>query len=150
MAQAKVFNYSGIRVLLGDGATPEVFSAPCGFTERSLTLSKSLGEINIPDCSNEDVASWVGRDVISKSASLTGSGVLDADALTVWRNAFTTSDASKSARMELYRDGAKVGHFQGKFHVESFEIGGSQGQKASISVTLQSDGEVTWTAGSGN
>lgn len=147
MVQAKVFNYSGIRVLLGDGASPEVFAAPCGFTERSLVLSKSLGEVNIPDCSNEDLASWVGRDVISKSASLTGSGVLDADALTKWQSAFTSSDESISARMELHRAGAKVGHFAGKFHVESFEIGGSQGQKATISVTLQSDGEVVWTAG---
>lgn len=147
MALAKVFNYSGIRALLGSGTGTITYSAPCGFTERSLTLSKSLGEINIPDCSNEDVASWVGRDVISKSATLSGSGVLDADALAVWQAAFTTSDASIPARLELHRAGAKVGHFEGNFHVESLEIGGSQGQKASISVTLQSDGEVKWVAG---
>lgn len=149
MVLAKVFNFSGIRALLGDAATPEVFIAPCGFTERSLTLSKSLGEVNIPDCTDEDIASWVGRDVISKSATLSGSGVLDSDALIKWQSFFAT-DTSKNARLELYRAGAKVGHWQGAFHLESLEVGGSQGQKATITTTLQSDGEVAWTAGSGS
>lgn len=146
MVLAQVFNYSGIKVLLGDDAEPEVFSAPCGFTERSLTLNKTFGEVNIPDCSNEDIASWVGRDVISKSATLSGSGVLDASALATWQ-AFFATDTSRNARLELHRNGAKVGHWQGAFHLESLEVGGSQGQKATITVTLQSDGEVTWTAG---
>lgn len=149
MALAKVFNYSGIKVLLGDGASPEVYTSPCGFTERALTLSKSLGDVNIPDCSDEDIASWVGRDVISKSASISGSGVLDSDALTAWQTFFAT-DASKSARLELRRGGVKVGHWSGKFHLENLAVTGSQGQKATVSVSLQSDGEVAWTAGSGS
>ncbi|MGV6872554.1 phage tail tube protein [Pseudochelatococcus sp. B33] len=148
MALAKVFNFSGIRVLIGDGASPEVFGAPCGFTERAITFNKSLGESNIPDCDNEDAASWTGRDVIAKSASIRSAGLLDEDALSTWQG-MVESDEPKNVRVELWRSGTKKGHWQAPFHLESFEPGGSQGQKVAVSVSLQSDGEVAWTAGGG-
>lgn len=146
MAQAQTVRFSGLRVLLGDGETPEVFAAPCGFTERSLTLSKELGSTNVPDCADEDAAPWTERDVTSKSAEISGQGVLDVTALTVWQARFD-SDASGNARVEVWRSGAKVGHWLGAFHLESLELGATQGERATVQVGMQSDGVVTWTAG---
>ena len=147
MAQAQTFRFSGVRVLVGDGETPtEGFAAPCGFTERSLSLSKQFGETNTPDCADEDAASFVERDVTSKSASITGQGVLAADAVPVWQE-FFESDTSKNCRVELWRAGAKVGTYAGKFHLETLEIGATKGERATINVTLQSDGAVAYTAG---
>lgn len=146
MAQAQTFRFSGVRVLLGNGATPEVFAAPCGFTERSLALTKELGSTNVPDCTDEDAAPWTERDVTAKSAEIAGQGVLDAAAVVIWQERFA-NDASGNARVELWRNGAKVGHWLGAFHIESLELGATQGERATIQVSMQSDGAVAWTAG---
>lgn len=144
MAQAQTVRFSGLRVLLGDGADPEVFTAPCGLTERSLTLSKELGENNVPDCADEDAASWTERDVVSKTAEVKGQGVIDITALGTWQ-AFYASDTSQNVRVEVWR-GTKVGHWQGAFHLESLEFGATKGERATIQPSLQSDGAVVWTA----
>lgn len=145
MAQAQTFRFSGYRVLLGDGGSPETFATPCGFTERSFSLSKEMGESNVPDCDDEDGASWIERDVVSKSAEVSGEGMLDASALATWQN-FWDTDASRNARVELWRLGVKVGHWQGLFHMESFETAATKGERVSVSVAMQSDGAVLWTA----
>lgn len=146
MAQAETFSFSGVRVLIGDGADPEVFTAPCGFTERSLTLSKELGETNTPDCTDEDAVSFTERDVVSKSAAIAGQGVLAAAALPTWQG-FYDDDTSKNCKVELWRNGAKVGTYSGKFHLETLEIGATKGQRATINVSMQSDGVVAYQAG---
>lgn len=144
MALAKTFRFSGLRVLLGDGATPtEGFVAPCGLTERSFSKSKELGETNTPDCIDDDAASSTERDVVSKSSTISGGGVLDEDALTEWI-AFSESDLSRNVRVELWR-GTKIGHWEGAFHLESFEITGTRGERVAVEVTMQSDGAVPWT-----
>lgn len=146
MAQAETFRFSGYRVLLGDGADPEVFATPCGFTERSFSQSKEFGETNTPDCADEDGPSWIERDVTSKSASINGTGVLDESALDTWLE-FWDSDASRNARVELWRNGVKKGHWLGKFHMETFETSATKGERVAVTVAMQSDGSVTWTAG---
>jgi hypothetical protein len=147
MAQAQTVRFSGLKVLLGNGATPtEVFSAPCGLTERSLTLSKEFGESNVPDCTDEDAASWTERDVTAKSATIAGQGVLDIVALPIWQARYD-SDTSGNVRTEIWRNGVKVGHWQGSFHLETLEVGATKGERATVQTSLQSDGKVTWTAG---
>jgi predicted secreted protein len=146
MAQAETFRFSGLRVLLGDGETVETFATPCGFTERSISFSKELGESNVPDCDNEDGASWIERDVVSKSATISGTGMLDAGALATWQD-FWDTDASRNARVELWRNNVKTGHWAGAFHMEAFENTGTKGERVAIQVTMQSDGAVNWVAG---
>lgn len=146
MAQAKTFRRSGLRLLLGDGATPdESFAAPCGLLERALTLSKELGETNVPDCANEDLAPWTERDVVSKSASIEGSGVLDEDALPIWQG-FYDSDSSRNCRIELWRNGVKKGHWQGAFHIETLNPAAPEEGRVTLEISLQSDGPVVWTS----
>lgn len=145
MAQAKTFRRSGLRLLLGNGADPEVFATPCGMLERAISFSKELGENNVPDCADEDAAPHTERDVISKSASISGSGVLDEDALTVWQG-FYDSDVSKNCRIELWRNGAKIGHWQGAFHIETFNPAAPEQGRVTLEISLQSDGPVPWAA----
>lgn len=145
MALAQTFRFSGYRVLLGDGADPEVFSAPCGFTERSIAFNRELSETNTPDCADEDAPSWLERDVTSMSATISGQGVLEATALPVWLGLLGTT-VSFNARVELWREGAKVGHWQGAFALESFETAGTKGERVTVNVSLQSDGVVAYTA----
>jgi hypothetical protein len=144
MAQAQTFRFSGYRVLLGNGASPEAFAAPCGFTERSFSLNRELAETNVPSCSDEDAPSWLERDVTSMSATISGQGVLDVSALSVWLDVLNTT-VSVNARVELWREGVKVGTWAGKFALESFETSATKGERVTVNVTMQSDGAVTYT-----
>ncbi|MGX1786837.1 phage tail tube protein [Bosea sp. NPDC055332] len=145
MALAQTFRFSGYRVLLGDGADPEVFAAPCGFTERSISFNRELSETNTPDCADEDAPSWLERDVTSMSATINGTGVLEATALPIWLGLLNTT-VSFNARVELWREGVKVGHWQGAFALESFETSGTKGERVQVTVSMQSDGVVAYTA----
>lgn len=145
MAQAKTFRRSGLRLLLGDGADPENFAAPCGLTERSISFAKELGETNVPNCTDEDLAPWTERDVIAKSSTIDGSGVLDEDALPTWQG-FYDDDDSRNCRVELWRNNAKIGHWQGRYHLEEFSPAAPEDGRVTLDATLQNDGPVVWVA----
>lgn len=142
MAQAVTLTFSKFRVLLGDGATPEIFDAPCGFNARALNQSKNLTEVDIPDCDNEDAPTWVGRDVRSMTWSVTGEGVLAADSVQDWE-AFWASNTSKSVKIEMEFP-APTGLITktGKAHLATYNVGANRGERATINVEMQGDGEL--------
>lgn len=143
MALPQTMKFGKFRVLLGDGAEPEVFSAPCGFTSKSFARSKSLNEINVPDCEDPDAPAWVARDVQSLSSSISGSGVLAKAALPVWDDAF---DSANSINCKVEMDwGDTVVSYTQAFHLSSFEVSADLGNKVQISVTMESDGAYTKT-----
>lgn len=143
MAKPVTVRFGKFFVRLSDGAIPAVFTAPCGFTSKSFTRSKTLGEVNVPDCDDPDAAAWVERDVQSMSASISGEGVLAKSAVPVWETALANTD-SVEAEVELeYPDGSSD-IYTGFFHVESFEITGALGERVNVSVSMQSDGPITY------
>jgi hypothetical protein len=131
-------------VALGDGADPEVFTAPCGFTSRSLTLNKNLVEANIPDCDDPDAPDWVARDVQSLSASVNGDGLLAAESVEVWLDAYNTNDPV-NVRITIDFGVGGMATFLGAMHIESFQTGAENGARVTAAITMQSDGEMTRT-----
>ena len=93
MAQPTTARFGKFRVMLGNSAEPIVYTAPCGFTSKSLTLTKNLEEVNIPDCDDPDAVTWVGRDASSLSASVNGEGVLAAESVDAWLDAVENVDS---------------------------------------------------------
>ncbi|MGE3874093.1 MAG: phage tail tube protein [Parvibaculaceae bacterium] len=146
MAPPVTARFGKFTVSLSDGGTPETFVAPCGFTSKSLVLGKNLSEIAIPDCDDPDLAPWLGRDVSSKTASVTGEGVLAASALPLWQAAFD-NDESIRAEVEIqFSTGAQT--YVGAFHLENMTLGAERdGGRVTINVSMQSDGELVplWT-----
>lgn len=140
MAQATTIKGGKIRVLLGNDADPIVYENPCGFTQRSITLTKNLEELNIPDCADPDKVDWVGRDATSLSMSVNGEGVLASESVDTWLDAFDSID-SVPAKVE-WEFPAKTITWTGRMHVESMEVGANNGQRATNNVSLQSDGEM--------
>lgn len=140
MAQATTIKGGKIRVLLGNDADPIVYENPCGFTQRSITLTKNLEELNIPDCVDPDKVDWVGRDATSLSMSVNGEGVLASESVDTWLDAFDSID-SVPAKVE-WEFPAKTITWTGRMHVESMEVGANNGQRATNNVSLQSDGEM--------
>lgn len=141
MARATTIKSGFFRVLLGSGSSPIIYAAPCGFTQRSMTMNKNLEEINIPDCDDPDKVDWIGRDVTSLSISITGEGVLAAESAEDWFDAFESVN-SVPVRIEIEFPSA-THTWTGLMHIESIETGAANGQRATLNVSLQSDGEMT-------
>lgn len=140
MATATTIKGGKIRVLLGNDATPIVYSAPCGFTQRSITLNKGLEEVSIPNCENPDSVDWVGRDATSLSMSISGEGVLASESVDTWIEGFESIE-SIPVKVE-WEFPAKTITWTGRMHIESMEVGANNGQRATNNVSLQSDGEM--------
>lgn len=144
MAQATTIKGGKVSVKLSDGGSPATFGAPCGLTQRSITLSKNLNEVTIPDCLDPDKVDWVGRDAASLSMSVSGEGVLASESIDAWLEAADSID-SVDAKVEIAFP-AKTYTWTGKLHVESLEIGANNGERATISISMQSDGEMVRTS----
>jgi len=142
MATPTTARFGKFRVLL-DLAGTGTYSAPCGFTSKSLSLNKSLSEVSIPDCDDPDLPIVIGRDVESISASVSGEGVLAANAVETWLTAYESTD-SVAVKVEVEFSTGTV-TWTGSMHVESLEIGAEQGGRVTLSVSMQSDGALTRT-----
>ncbi len=139
MAQPTTIKGGKVLVKLGSGS-PLTYEAPCGFTQRSLTLTKNLEEVNIPDCDDPDQVDWVGRDATSLSMSVSGEGVLAAESVETWLAAWEDVE-SVPVQIDIVFPANTI-TWVGYMHVESMEIGANNGQRVTANVSLQSDGEM--------
>ena len=144
MAKPVTFSASKLYISLGDGADPEVFTSPCGLTSRGLTFTKDLNDVTVPDCDDPDAPSWTERAVRTLSGEATGAGILAAEALPTWQDAFTSTDAG-NVRVGINAPAAdNGGYYAGRMHLSSFGVTGDLGDKLQVAVTLVSDGELVW------
>ncbi|MBP0439585.1 phage tail tube protein [Tianweitania sediminis] len=143
MAQPVTTKGGKLRVMLGNDAEPIVYAAPCGFTSRSLTLTKGLEEVLIPDCEDPDAVSWQGRDATSLSMAVSGEGVMAQESVETWLDAWEDVN-SVPVRIELEFP-AKTVAWVGRMHIESIEAGGENGRRVTKSISMQSDGEMVRT-----
>lgn len=140
MAKATTIKGGKFRVLIGNDASPIVYSAPCGFTQRSITLTKALEEVNVPDCNDPDKIDWLGRDATSLSMSISGEGVLASESVETWLDAFDNVE-SVPVKVE-WEFPAKTITWTGSMHAETIEAGAANAGRATLNVSLQSDGEM--------
>lgn len=144
MAPPITAKFGRFRVLLGtpavDPEDPIVYTAPCGFTSKSMVLSKNLSEVSLPDCADPDAPITIGRDVESITASISGEGVLAASAVRTWLDAYKSTD-SVPVRVEIEFSTGMV-TWTGLMHLASLTLGAEQGGRVTISVDMQSDGEL--------
>lgn len=143
MTQPTTIKGGKVRVLL-DPAGSGSYAAPCGFTSKSITLSKGLEETNIPDCDDPDAVDWVGRDATSLSISVSGEGVLAYESQDTWLDAWENVE-SVAAKIEIEFTASTI-TYTGNMHVESLEMGAPNGRRVTLNVSIQSDGEMVRTA----
>lgn len=144
MAQPVTIRGGKLRVLIGDETvTPVVFTAPCGFTSRSVTWTKALEDVSIPDCEFPDAVDWLARDATSLSISVSGEGVLAEESKDTWFEAWESTE-SVPVRLEIEWPTA-TDVITGRMHVESLEITAANGQRVTLNVSMQSDGQMVRT-----
>lgn len=144
MAKPKTYSGSVVAIYLKDG--PSTWLKPCGLTQNSATFTKNMNEVDVPDCDDPDLPSWVAREVQSLDFSASGSGVLAAEAVQKWWDAFNATE-SIEARIYIGKPtDVTDGYFwQGMVHLSNFEVTGNRGERAQVSVNLVSDGEMVMT-----
>ena len=144
MAQALTLTFGKFAVLLGDGANPENFNAPCGFTERSLEIKAETATTQVPDCDDGDLPAWNDTGVKALSASISGQGVLAMESHAIWQ-AWVLSGQDKNVRVLLNQPNANGGgYYQGAAVCTSLKLDGSFGEKVKQTVAIESDGEWIW------
>lgn len=141
MAQPATLKGTALYIKIGNGATPEVFTHPCLInSDRGVTFKSNTSDIIVPDCDDPDDPAW--RELVKDalSAGLTGAGVLDNKAVTI--AAYTTwwkQDVAKNVQIWL----GTLGYWSGAFKLTEWQINGARSDKAKVSITLESDGEVS-------
>lgn len=141
MAQPTVLVGTKLLILVGDGASPEVFSQPCGLTTRGIDFSASTNSTLIPDCDNLEAPAWEAKDVNALSASVTGSGVMAVESFATWNDWFQEALA-RNCQIKL--DSASLGHWAGAFLLSGLKYGGQRGQKITVDITLANTGAIVW------
>ncbi|MFB2563471.1 phage tail tube protein [Rhizobium sp. IMFF44] len=142
MAKPTTIRFGKFIVQLGtDTAGSITYTAPCGFTSKSLQFSKDLNDVQIPDCEDPDAVAWLGRDVASLSAQVSGEGVLAQEAVDSWLEAVESID-SVPVKIILEFPAKKI-EWTGLMHVSDFNVQGELGGRVTVSATLNSDGELT-------
>lgn len=139
MTQPVTIKGGKVRVLL-DLAGSGSYSAPCGFTSRSISFNKALNEFSIPVCDDPDKVDWLGRDAVSLSMSISGEGLLAEESVEDWLDAWHSVD-SVAVKVEIEFP-SKVITYTGNMHVETAEMGAPNGGRVTNNVSMQSDGEM--------
>lgn len=141
MAQVDYTNFKDFTISIGDGASPEVFTARCTMNaSRGFSLSGEMTERNIPDCSDDLLPSAMLRYLSSYSGEISGSGVLEAEDEKFFSD-WLTSGVKKNVRVRRGGTGGTQWAFAAV--CSQFSVTGEQKDVVNAEITLQSHGEIT-------
>lgn len=145
MAKPTTYVGSTVAIFLEDTSAPGTFLRPCGLNNHTVSFQKEFQTVEVPDCDDPELPAWLERGVQSFDMSANGSGILAAEAVDVWWDAFNITE-SVNARIYIGKpdDVTNGRYWGGKVHVSSFEVTGERGNKAQVSVSVVSDGELTF------
>ncbi|MUZ65334.1 phage tail tube protein [Agrobacterium vitis] len=145
MAPVKGLKGEKLLIQIGDGATPEVFAIDCLInTDRGIKFSSDTTDTNLPDCDNPGAPAWKFRNKDGFAAEISGAGKTHTPSLKLFWDWFN-SDDGKNCRVLVDATAANGGgYWVGSFKCTDFEVTGTPKEYADCSITLQSDGVVTW------
>ncbi len=125
---------------LGDGASPEVFTAIGGLRTKTITINSETVDVTSAD----DTSKW--RQLLEgagvKNIEVSGSGV--------FKDATSLADVNTAALGQTHNNWQIVvpglGTFEGLFQISSHQLGGDYNGEATYETTLQSAGDIDFTA----
>lgn len=144
MARPTTLRFGAAELWLSDaGSSPDQLIKICGLNEMSLEVAKETNDVTVPDCDDPDAPSWTQRDVVALAWTMSGSGILAQESLSLIEDITWQSNAS-DVRLVLVGGGDILGedrYYQGRGHA-AFNISGSRGEKIQIEVSIEGDGEL--------
>lgn len=149
MALPRTLSFGNVIITIDDGtfATPMVPVAPCGFLKKSVKFTAQSSDTIVPDCASPDAPAFIERNIVSLSCEVSGSGVLAEENSKFWRD-FWVSGLSRPCVINFNDTGANGGFtVTGNFVLTDWSLDAdkkSEGGRTQQSVTLQSDGLLTF------
>lgn len=146
MAQALTVKFGEQALLIGDGATPEVFSAPCGITSLTKSTSTNTSDIDIPDCDDPDLVIWLGIDEVSKRMTLTFSGTIAQQSLALWQDWELNGGLRNVRWLRNLTNLDLRGYLEGPALLTEFEETSEARGRYTFTGTIIFDGKPVWVA----
>jgi TP901-1 family phage major tail protein len=130
-------------VKIGDGEASEAFSNLCGLNSKSLTINNSSIDVTTPDCAAPEGALWTQTLAGVKNVAASGDGFFEDSTAEARMNTVAMS-ADNSVNMQITVP--DFGTYAGAFRISSLEFGGETEGGVTYSLSLESNGAVTFTA----
>jgi hypothetical protein len=148
MALPRTASFGQFNILLGDGADPEVFTAPCGLTKKDVKFDGKASSVIVPDCDDPEAPAWEDKAISALSGAVTGDGILSMADLARW-NTWFQSGLDKNIQVWIDLPGAQGGgYWSGAAILSSFEISSAlatEGNRCTVKVQIDNDGSWPWT-----
>jgi 2-polyprenyl-6-methoxyphenol hydroxylase-like FAD-dependent oxidoreductase len=149
MARVNNLRGTSVEILMGDGATPEVFTVLCGITTRSITTQVNTSDAFNQDCADpEDVPV---RELITsgKQWDMRGSGQMNRD---LFPDLLAAIGETKNYRFfirakvgEVAADNPLNGYLGGPGKITTHTLNGNNGDMVGIDLAIASDGAWAWS-----
>lgn len=147
MTAATTLKYSEFKILLGDGASPEAFTAICGLTSKGFNYTTDTSSTNVPVCDNDDAPSFAEKDIISFSAQISGSGVATRQSLGLLQE-WIVSGEKKNVKVN-FAD-APTGDpeiYTGPAVLSSLNVTANKGERVNVDITIDFAAQPEVTVG---
>lgn len=145
---AIVANAAGEQLILqiGNGATPEVFTAVCTInTTRSLDLIGNATSQELADCVTPSNPATTVRQIKSTDLKFTGAGITDAPSFNTTLLPWWQAGTAKNCKVVQNRTGANGGFtFSLPMVVTALNTGGPRGDQQSFTGTFEAAGAITY------
>ena len=130
-------------VKIGDGEASEAFANLCGLNSKSITINNSSIDVTTPDCTTPEGALWTQTLAGLKNVSVSGDGYFE-DSVTEARMNTVAMSADNACNFQIVIP--DFGTYAGSFRISSLEFGGESEGGVTYSLSLESNGAVTFTA----
>jgi hypothetical protein len=145
MAQPDIVRGTYFVIGVGDGAGPETFPALCGISSRKFTAQVDTTAKLTRDCADPEDIPIQRLIAASKKWSLSGDGQLNRANLSTIHAALGVTKNWRFWFTEPADDLVYQGYWQGPAMLTQIEETGNDDDFATISLTIDSDGEWAFT-----
>lgn len=138
--------FSNLQILIGDGATPEVFTPRCSMNaSRGFQRSAETTSRNIPYCNDDSKPSATRQFVTAFSGEVSGSGVLERDD-DAFFSAWMAAGTAKNVKVVVgdVMNGGNSHSFSGK--LTAYNITAESKDVINAEITIVADGAITTAA----
>lgn len=125
-------------ILVGDGASPEVFSSPCGLNGGSFSPNLESRKTKLYDCDNHLGANETHTTVFGSDYTVSDSGLLSLEADATWREWYS----SKTPRNIRYK--RVNGYYEGPAVLTAYSEDFSREEDVAVSIQVDFNGEPVW------
>ena len=128
---------------VGDGASSEEFTTVAGINSKSITINNSAIDVTTPDATTPGGVLFASSLNGLKSVSVSGDGIFIDESAQEGRLNDVAMQADPVANFQLVVP--DFGTYSGEFRITSFELGGETEGAVTFSISLESNGTISFS-----